>query len=66
MKSNETSPEYKNLILSHERAFDKQFGDFYEGLKTRSRMAMFYNYVFIVRRFLFFFTAFYWSGHVAI
>jgi hypothetical protein len=66
INSKETSQEYKSLVMSHERVFDKKFGDFYGGLKTQSRMAMNYNYIFILRRFLFVFTAYYWYGQVAI
>jgi hypothetical protein len=52
--------------MSHERTFDKKFGDFYEGLKTKSRAAMQYNYIFVLRRFLFVITAFYWYDLVGI
>jgi hypothetical protein len=52
--------------MSYERVYDKKFGNFYDGLKTKTRMAMNYNYIFLVRRFIFVFSAFYWYGQVAI
>jgi len=49
-----------------EKEFDETWGDFYEGLNEKSKWALMYNYVFIIRRFLFVFTAFYWYDLVSI
>ena len=48
-----------------EREFDHNWSDFYEGLK-RNKWAMSYNYSFVVRRFLFVISVYYWYDHVAI
>ena len=64
--SKETSVEYKSLVASMERAYDKQWISFYEGLKEKSKLAMMYNYFFIIRKFFFVMSVYYWYDFVAI
>jgi hypothetical protein len=64
--SSNTTAEFKEYLAMVERKFDKEWESFYEGLNTRSRPAMMYNYFFIIRKSLFAFTLFYMYEMVAI
>ena len=64
--SKETSNEFKTLVASMERIYDKQWNSFYEGLREKSKSAMMYNYFFIIRKFLFVISVYYWYDFVGI
>jgi hypothetical protein len=52
-------------MASREREYDKIWGGFYEDLK-KTRWALMFNYFFILRKFFFAFSLFYWYDQVAI
>ena len=49
-----------------EQKYDEQWGSFYEGLKTKSKASMMYNYFFVLRRLCFTISLFYMYDYVAI
>lgn len=54
-----TTDDYKALVATYERKFDKEWISFYDGLKPTSKSAMMYNYFFIIRKFFFVISAYY-------
>jgi len=64
--SKSTTKAFKNLMASRERDYDKKWGSFYEDLKSNSRVALMFNYFFILRKFFFAFSLFYWYDMVAV
>jgi len=48
-ESKDTTPEYKSVLASEERMFDKKWGPLFNDFK-KDKMSMSHNFVFIVRR----------------